>query len=66
MHWVSWCPDVILFYLRHLDAYNEMVVCVIKSEWQAYAIDVCSLRRLIGLIECKRERSRALRQGVAK
>ncbi len=32
----SWCPDVIIFFLRHLDAYNEMVVCVIISEWQMY------------------------------
>ncbi len=22
----SWCPDVIIFFIRHLDAYNEMVV----------------------------------------
>ncbi len=32
----SWCPDVIIFFLRHLDAYNEMVVYVIISEWQRY------------------------------
>ncbi len=32
----SWCPDVIIFFLRHLDAYNDMVVCVIISEWQMY------------------------------
>ncbi len=32
----NWCPDVIIFFLRHLDAYNEMVVCVIISEWQMY------------------------------
>ncbi len=33
----SWCPDVIIFFLRYLDAYIEMVVCVITSEeWQMY------------------------------
>ncbi len=32
----SWCPDVIIFFIRHLDACNEMVVCVIISERQMY------------------------------
>ncbi len=36
----SWCPDVIIFFLRHLDAYNEMVV---SSYLNGRDTDVCSL-----------------------
>ncbi len=39
----SWCPDVIIFFLHHLDAYNEMVVCVIMGVSQT---EDCILQRL--------------------